>query len=222
VIRNYHGHLSGVYALALHPTIDILVTGGRDSTARVRRRAAPLGSLPRSAEPPLQVWDMRTKAQIKVLGGHKSTVASIVCQGTDPQVPAHRAAMQAALTPCSGDYWLARLHDAPVGPGQGHDHGDAYEPQEEHPRARHPPHGVSCACSLSPRPGVRAHAAGTRSHRAAPTTSRCGSARTASSFETSRVSAVLHCVRTHKSAARPQLDRQHAGGEPRERARVRR
>lgn len=36
VIRHYHGHLSGVYCLALHPTIDILVTGGRDSTARVK------------------------------------------------------------------------------------------------------------------------------------------------------------------------------------------
>ena len=46
VIRHYHGHLSGVYSCALHPTIDVLITGGRDSTARV--------------------WDIRTKAQIKV------------------------------------------------------------------------------------------------------------------------------------------------------------
>ena len=42
VVRQYHGHLSGVYSLALHPELDLLVTGGRDSTARV--------------------WDMRTKA----------------------------------------------------------------------------------------------------------------------------------------------------------------
>lgn len=35
VIRSYHGHLSGVYCLALHPTIDILFTGGRDSVCRV-------------------------------------------------------------------------------------------------------------------------------------------------------------------------------------------
>jgi pleiotropic regulator 1 len=41
VIRHYHGHLSGVYSLALHPTLDVLITGGRDSVARV--------------------WDMRTK-----------------------------------------------------------------------------------------------------------------------------------------------------------------
>ena len=34
VIRNYHGHLSGVYSLALHPTLDILMTGGRDSGAQ--------------------------------------------------------------------------------------------------------------------------------------------------------------------------------------------
>lgn len=43
VIRNYHGHLSGVYALALHPTLDLVLTGGRDSTCRV--------------------WDMRTKVR---------------------------------------------------------------------------------------------------------------------------------------------------------------
>lgn len=35
VIRQYHGHLSGVYSLSLHPTIDVLVTSGRDATARV-------------------------------------------------------------------------------------------------------------------------------------------------------------------------------------------
>lgn len=35
VIRQYHGHLSGVYSLSLHPTLDVLVTSGRDATARV-------------------------------------------------------------------------------------------------------------------------------------------------------------------------------------------
>lgn len=30
VIRHYHGHLSAVYCLALHPTLDVLMTGGRD------------------------------------------------------------------------------------------------------------------------------------------------------------------------------------------------
>ena len=43
IIRNYHGHLSGVYSIALHPTLDLLMTGGRDSTCRV--------------------WDIRTKRQ---------------------------------------------------------------------------------------------------------------------------------------------------------------
>ena len=49
VIRHYHGHLSSVYGLDLHPTIDILVSVGRDAVARV--------------------WDMRTKANIMTLGG---------------------------------------------------------------------------------------------------------------------------------------------------------
>lgn len=35
VIRHYHGHLSAVFCLSLHPILDILITGGRDSVARV-------------------------------------------------------------------------------------------------------------------------------------------------------------------------------------------
>eukprot|EP00694_Reclinomonas_americana_P001027 EC784984.1.p4 GENE.EC784984.1~~EC784984.1.p4 ORF type:complete len:53 (+),score=23.79 EC784984.1:167-325(+) len=50
----YHGHLSGVYTLTLHPTLDLLITGGRDSVARV--------------------WDVRTKGQIFALGGYNNTV----------------------------------------------------------------------------------------------------------------------------------------------------
>ena len=41
VIRHYHGHLSGVYSLALHPTLDLLFTGGRDSCVRVWDVCAP-------------------------------------------------------------------------------------------------------------------------------------------------------------------------------------
>ncbi|XP_049931841.1 protein pleiotropic regulatory locus 1-like isoform X2 [Nymphaea colorata] len=60
VIRSYHGHLSGVYCLALHPTLDILVTGGRDSVCRV--------------------WDIRTKAQSFALSRHENTVCSVFTQ----------------------------------------------------------------------------------------------------------------------------------------------
>ncbi|GLH05455.1 Lissencephaly-1 homolog [Gryllus bimaculatus] len=66
VIRHYHGHLSAVYTLALHPTIDVLVTAGRDATCRV--------------------WDMRTKANVHTLTGHTNTIASVVCQSAEPQV----------------------------------------------------------------------------------------------------------------------------------------
>ena len=58
--------MSAVYALALHPGLDLLVTGGRDSTARV--------------------WDMRTKAAVHVLGGHANTVEDIICQVDEPQI----------------------------------------------------------------------------------------------------------------------------------------
>ncbi|KAI3903181.1 hypothetical protein MKW98_031835 [Papaver atlanticum] len=66
VIRSYHGHLSGVYCLALHPTVYILLTGGRDSVCRV--------------------WDIRTEKQIYALSGHVDTVCSVLSRPTDPQV----------------------------------------------------------------------------------------------------------------------------------------
>ena len=66
VVRHYHGHLSGVYSIALHPTLDLLITGSRDSTARV--------------------WDMRTKQTVHVLSGHQNTVADIKTQAVNPQV----------------------------------------------------------------------------------------------------------------------------------------
>ncbi|CAF2048114.1 unnamed protein product [Brassica napus] len=64
VIRSYHGHLSGVYCLALHPTLDVLLTGGRDSVCRV--------------------WDIRTKTQSFALSGHDKDVCSVFTPPTHP------------------------------------------------------------------------------------------------------------------------------------------
>lgn len=66
VVRHFHGHLSGVYTLALHPRLDCLVTAGRDGTARV--------------------WDIRTKQTVHVLSGHTNTVMSVLTGECDPQV----------------------------------------------------------------------------------------------------------------------------------------
>lgn len=66
IVRKYHGHLSGVYSMALHPTLDLLMTGGRDSSCRV--------------------WDMRTKEQVMILTGHTETVGSVIAQSAEPQV----------------------------------------------------------------------------------------------------------------------------------------
>ena len=66
VIRSYHGHLSGVYCIKLHPKLDLLFTGARDSTIRV--------------------WDMRTKAQVHLLGGHQGTVESLLTSEDEPQI----------------------------------------------------------------------------------------------------------------------------------------
>ena len=66
VVRHYHGHLSAVYGLALHPSLDVLFTCGRDATVRV--------------------WDMRTKAQVHCLTGHTNTVASLIANSVNPQI----------------------------------------------------------------------------------------------------------------------------------------
>jgi len=82
VIRHYHGHLSAVQALSVHPTLDVLVTCSRDSTARVILAFLSWNVL----FFPLQVWDMRTKAQVHCFAGHTSTVADVITQSSDPQV----------------------------------------------------------------------------------------------------------------------------------------
>ena len=68
VIRQYHGHLSGVYSLRVHQDLDLVLTGGRDSVCRV--------------------WDMRTKVQVHCLAGHDETVSAILANATMPQVGA--------------------------------------------------------------------------------------------------------------------------------------
>ena len=55
-----------MYALAIHPTLDVLLTGGRDASCRV--------------------WDMRTRTQVHILTGHEDAVSSILANGADPQV----------------------------------------------------------------------------------------------------------------------------------------
>ena len=89
VIRHYHGHLSGVYSLALHPNLDLLMTGGRDSVCRV--------------------WDMRSKVQAHVLSGHDDTVCSILSQASDPQV-----GPSAVAVCCKHSMWVTSLFDMAV------------------------------------------------------------------------------------------------------------
>ncbi|KAL3358037.1 hypothetical protein AABB24_015265 [Solanum stoloniferum] len=66
VIHSFHGHLHGVYCLALHPTIDVLFTGSRDCVCKV--------------------WDIRTKTHIHVFSGHENTVSSVLTLPAHPQV----------------------------------------------------------------------------------------------------------------------------------------
>jgi len=73
-----------VFSLALHPILDILITGGRDSVARVFRNRNHRYLI--GLDWYMQVWDMRTKHQINVLGGHTSAVSSLITSSVDPQI----------------------------------------------------------------------------------------------------------------------------------------
>ena len=81
VIRHYHGHLSGVYCLSLHPTLDVLITGGRGEALFLCKEAGDF-----ELDSVARVWDMRTKHQVHILAGHNSTVGSLLTSSVDPQV----------------------------------------------------------------------------------------------------------------------------------------
>uniref|UniRef100_A0A0D9XFP8 Uncharacterized protein n=1 Tax=Leersia perrieri TaxID=77586 RepID=A0A0D9XFP8_9ORYZ len=66
VIRSYLAGGGGVCSLAIHPTLDLAVSGGRDSVARV--------------------WDVRTRAEVFSLSGHRAAVCSLLARAADPQV----------------------------------------------------------------------------------------------------------------------------------------
>ena len=75
VIRHYRGHLSGVYAMTIHPTLDVLVT----SNCGTYLNSLNLLFI-------ILVWDIRTKQAVHILSGHTGTVSAVKCQETDPQV----------------------------------------------------------------------------------------------------------------------------------------
>ena len=65
-IKNFHGHVGGIYALSLHPQLDVVLSGGRDAVVRI--------------------WDIRATKEITLLSGHKSDITSIESFDNEPQV----------------------------------------------------------------------------------------------------------------------------------------
>jgi pleiotropic regulator 1 len=63
--------------MAIHPTLDVIVTGGRDSTVRV--------------------WDIRTKRQVQCFEGHTNSVFQVATQAPDPQIVSVSADSQVRL-----------------------------------------------------------------------------------------------------------------------------
>ena len=51
-----------------------------------------------------QVWDMRSKNQIHVLGGHTNTVGALLTQSTDPQIIT--GGMDSQVKVCMGGSWV--------------------------------------------------------------------------------------------------------------------
>ncbi|TSL54339.1 Pleiotropic regulator 1 [Bagarius yarrelli] len=80
VIRHYHGHLSAVYDLDLHPTIDVLVTCSRDATARVWdiRTKANAHTLTGSHDTTIRLWDLIAGKTRATLTNHKKSVRGLV------------------------------------------------------------------------------------------------------------------------------------------------
>ncbi|KAG0209127.1 pre-mRNA-splicing factor prp46 [Mortierella sp. NVP41] len=74
VIRHYHGHLSGVHALAIHPTLDVLVTSGRDATARV---------ITSSMDSTVRLWDLAAGKTMATLIHHKKSVRAMALHPTE-------------------------------------------------------------------------------------------------------------------------------------------
>ena len=81
--------------------IDDAICQGWESGVRVKGRESGLGTKRRvqvsgigdagggrrpamGVDAAARVWDMRTKAQIHVLGGHGNTVEDILCQADEP------------------------------------------------------------------------------------------------------------------------------------------
>lgn len=66
VLRKFKGHFSSVTGLAVHPLLNVLVSGGRDCTTRI--------------------WDMRIKKEIKVLDVHTNAISSVLVSEESPHL----------------------------------------------------------------------------------------------------------------------------------------
>ncbi|EEB93357.1 hypothetical protein MPER_07995, partial [Moniliophthora perniciosa FA553] len=77
VIRHYHGHLSGVYALSLHPTLDVLVTSGRDASAPtvadVKCQESDPQVITGSMDSTVRLWDLAAGKTMMTLTHHKKS-----------------------------------------------------------------------------------------------------------------------------------------------------
>lgn len=122
---------SPVHGTRLHPTLDVLVTAGRDASARV--------------------WDMRTKAQVHILTGHTATISDVQCQESDPQVitgsmdSTVRCVALFFSLPSSSLLAPGLTHSITpqaVGPRGGQDDDDPDAPSQVGPLDRDPPDRV--------------------------------------------------------------------------------
>eukprot|EP00762_Andalucia_godoyi_P000019 ANDGO_02333.mRNA.1 Pre-mRNA-splicing factor PRP46 len=66
IVRDFFGHAQGVYAVAVHPSLDLVFTGSRDKTVRV--------------------WDVRSRTCVHTLLGHADGIATVASQSAEPQL----------------------------------------------------------------------------------------------------------------------------------------
>ncbi|KAI0263655.1 WD40-repeat-containing domain protein [Gloeopeniophorella convolvens] len=90
VIRHYHGHLSGVYALSLHPTLDVLVTSGHHvlsghtaTVADVKCQDSDPQVITGSMDSTVRLWDLAADKTMVTPTHHKKSVRALAIHPTE-------------------------------------------------------------------------------------------------------------------------------------------
>merc|ERR1712216_155862 len=75
-VRNYHGHLSGVYCIGLHPTIHVL-SGHQGAVNCIVSQAAEPQFISGGMDHQVRLWDLAAGKCSVVLTNHKKSIRAL-------------------------------------------------------------------------------------------------------------------------------------------------